>query len=241
MTTLQEAFADKRVWAGLLSRYPELRFDPQPTIDAMVVGFLRQHDVFVAPVGSNINASPVMSGVMGGLGGPMAVGMNQALTAQVKGAALQEWTSWKQWTLSHSDWPEFKAKFDSEYQSSIDRVNLRLSEPDIQDCIITLKQEALRNDRIMTVGLPVGILLAGIFLAVIGAMQQNSTTVQPNTEKQTPVVSAVAERCRQQAQKAGEEGGNQYFAGTRVDTDQWAKLIFQRPDGSQWETDYACE
>ena len=141
MTTLQEAFANKRVWAGLLSRFPELRFDPQPTIDAMVVVFLRQHDVFVTPVGSNINASPVMSGVMGGLAGPMAVGMNQALTAQVKGAALQEWTSWKQWTLSHAEWPEFKAKFDSEYQSSIDRVNLRLSEPDIQDCIIGLNQE----------------------------------------------------------------------------------------------------
>jgi len=241
VTTLQEAFANKRVWAGLLSRFPELRFDPQPTIDAMVVVFLRQHDVFVTPVGSNINASPVMSGVMGGLAGPMAVGMNQALTAQVKGAALQEWTSWKQWTLSHADWPKFKAKFDSEYQSSIDRVNLRLSEPDIQDCIIALEREAIRTDKIMTVGLPVGILLGGIFLAVVAAMQPISTTVQPTTEKQTPVVSEAAERCRLQAQKGGEEGGHQWFVGTRADTDQFAKLIFQRPDGSQYELDYGCE
>ena len=241
MTTLEEAFADKRVWAGLLSRFPELRFDPQPTIDAMVVVFLRQHDVFVTPVGSNINASPVMSGVMGGLAGPMAVGMNQALTAQVKGAALQEWTSWKQWTLSHADWPEFKAKFDGEYQSSINRVNLRLSEPDVQDCIIALKQQAKRTDRIITIGIPVWILLGGIFLTVVATMQQSSNTVKPTTESQATVVSEAAERCRLQAQKGGEEGGHQYFVGTRADTKQFAKLIFQRPDGSQWETDYACE
>ena len=136
---------------------------------------------------------------------------------------------------------EFKAKFDSEYQSSIDRVNLRLSEPDIQDCIIGLNQEAIRTDRIMTVGLPVGILLGGIFLAVVAAMQPISTTVQPTTEKQVQVVSEAAERCRLQAQKGGEEGGHQWFVGTRADTDQFAKLIFQRPDGSQYELDYGCE
>jgi hypothetical protein len=242
VVTLQEAFECPPVWAGLVSRYPELHFDPRPTIDELVVVFLRQHDVFVKPVGSNINASPIMSGVMGGLGGPMAVGMNQALTAQAKGVALQEWTSWKQWTLNHDDWPEFSAKVDRRYKSSIKRVTQRLSEADIQECIKTLKEEYARS-KIIKLSL---FLLAGIFLAVNLALQQYSNTVkptkeQPSTVKQAPVASAAAQRCREQAQKAGEEGGNQYFAGARADTDQWAKLVFEKPDGTQWETDYGCE
>ena len=109
------------------------------SVDEVVSSFLRKHDVFVTPVGSNISASPLTSGLMGGLGGPMAVGMNQALTAQTKGAALQEWTSWKQWALSHQDFKEYKQKAEARAEKCNSRFNLWYDSQEAKDIISSFK------------------------------------------------------------------------------------------------------
>jgi hypothetical protein len=114
------------------------------SLDAVISGFLRKHDVFVTPVGSNISSSRVMSGVMGGLGGPLAVGMNQALTAQVKGAALQEWTSWKQWALSHQDFKEYKQNAETRIEKCNSRFILWCNSQEGK-IIISAQQKAIKN------------------------------------------------------------------------------------------------
>jgi hypothetical protein len=50
-----------------------------------------------------------------------------------------------------------------------------------------------------------------------------------------------AHRCRMQAQRAGEMGGNPNFYSTWVVDEKSAKLIFKAPNGRQWETLYFCD
>jgi len=111
------------------------------SVDAVISSFLREHDVFVTPVGSNISPSRVMSGVMVGLGGPLLVGMNQALTAQVKGAALQEWTSWKQWALSHQDFKEYNQNAKTRIEKCNSEFNLWCNSQEAKDIISSQRIE----------------------------------------------------------------------------------------------------
>lgn len=240
MTTLQEAIEDSRLWAQLVRRYPELRHSPMPAIDAMVVEFLRQHDVFVKPVGSNVNASPGMNAMMGAVGGPMAVGAAQALTAQSKGIALQEWTSWKQWTLSHPEWPEFKSEIETRHQLEIDRVSERISDPGIQEFIAEHQLKALRNAKIIFFGFLLGIPALGVLLNIASVIQQAPPSIHQGTEQKTQTVSVAAEQCRQKVIASGAGADHQYFAGVKADTDKSAYLVFQRPDGTRWEAAYYC-
>ena len=117
------------------------------SVDDVVSSFLRKHDVFVTPVGSNISASPLTSGLMGSLGGPMAVGMNQALTAQTKGAALQEWTSWKQWALSHPDFKEYKQKAEARAEKYNSEFNAWYDSQEAKDIISAQKKEQKKESR----------------------------------------------------------------------------------------------
>lgn len=67
--------------------------------------------------------------LVGGLAGPFAIGMQQGLRAQEKAAAAQEWTSWKQWTLSHVDFPVFKEMHIGPSRNHNNEVDKRLSDP----------------------------------------------------------------------------------------------------------------
>ena len=85
------------------------RVESTPALDSIVCEFLKEHDVHVTPVASNIQPSRLTNAAMGAIS-PYAVAANTAVTQQQKAAALQEWTTWKQWALSHSDFPAFKEK-----------------------------------------------------------------------------------------------------------------------------------
>lgn len=240
MTTLQEAIEDSRLWALLVKRYPELGHRPMPSIDSMVVDFLRHHDVFAKPVSSNINASPAMNAIMGAVGGPMAVGANQALTAQSKGAALQEWTSWKQWTLSHPDWPEFRAEIEAKYQEGIDRAADIVNTVEAQNIINEYKKKALKARIRIGFSLLFGIPVAAIILAYLGSSKLEPSNVESRPDIDTQAVSEAAEQCRQKVIASGAGADHQYFAGVKADTDKSAYLVFQRPDGTGWEAAYYC-
>ena len=85
------------------------RVETTPALDKIVCEFLKEHDVHVVPVASNIQPSRLTNAALSAID-PYAAAGNTALTQQKKAAALQEWTSWKQWALSHQDFPAFKDK-----------------------------------------------------------------------------------------------------------------------------------
>jgi hypothetical protein len=242
MESLQKAQENKRVWEELTKKYPELRHRPMPSIDTIVVAFLRKHEVFVNPVSSNINASSGMNAVMGAVGGPAAVGINQALTAQQKSAALQEWTSWKQWTLSHAEWPSFSSEYKQEYEEEITRATNRLGDPEVQMFLTSLMKAEVKRDKKVSVELIIGLVVTlSFFIAYVTKEQEKTPSDATGVEKTSSQTPEAVERCRLQAQKGGEEGGNPWFVGTRADTNKTAFLVFQKPDGTRWETSWGCE
>lgn len=88
--------------------FPELTIKNLPAIDDLVMLFLAEHDVHVTPPGGRDVAGDAFRGAITGamgaeVGGLMHIEKNQRATAK-----QQEWTSWKQWALSHADWKSFK-------------------------------------------------------------------------------------------------------------------------------------
>lgn len=92
--------------------------DPYPNVDQMVVLFLRGHDVDVRPP-SGTKAGDAVAGAFFGAFGPAASFAGSHLRQQETIAALQEWTSWKQWALGHSDWPAFKEKIRHDHEENL--------------------------------------------------------------------------------------------------------------------------
>ena len=56
----------------------------------------------------NSRAGGAIAGAITGALGPDVGGDAFLIQGQNKQTNLQEWTSWKQWALSHKDFPEFK-------------------------------------------------------------------------------------------------------------------------------------
>jgi len=75
--------------------------------DVAVVAFLKSKGVDVEPPAPPSRLSSGINGVITGTAGPLAGAAGFALSAQEKNAKLQEWTSWKQWAIGHSEWPQF--------------------------------------------------------------------------------------------------------------------------------------
>lgn len=155
-------------------KYPaDVLLPPLPSLDEIVVEFLRRHDVSVSPVSSKTGPSPLANAAMGAMG-PAYVAANTHLTQQQKSAALQEWTSWKQWALSHREFPEFKAEVNQRYQHKKQRVDRFLS--DNYDSLTEyLAQHASavsdRNRIIIMVASRVAILALASCVAVFVASQ----------------------------------------------------------------------
>ena len=103
-----------------------------PPLDWVVVKFLEEHDVQAKPVSMGdprTGGQRAADALVGGLAGPFAVAMQTGLRGQEKAVAAQEWTSWKQWALSHADFPAFKDKHIGAAQRHNEEVERRLTDP----------------------------------------------------------------------------------------------------------------
>jgi len=144
----EEELIDCQAAWKLLSRRPQ-EIPQRPGTDAIMSAFLRLYDINIRPPkkpaepilpSRDRTGSALMGGAMGALGGPMAVGisshLNQQQEAAVKAemlgrytaamseysAALQEWTTWKQWALGHNDWERFYEECIGGWQDSCEEI-----------------------------------------------------------------------------------------------------------------------
>lgn len=111
--------------------HPDLVEQEVPPLDWVVVKFLEEHDVQVKPVSMGdprTGGERAADALVGGLAGPFAVAMQTGLRGQEKAVAAQEWTSWKQWALSHADFPAFKEKHIGAARKHNEVVEQRLSD-----------------------------------------------------------------------------------------------------------------
>jgi hypothetical protein len=177
--------------------YPAFPDAPRPsrkfTIDELVCTFLALHDVEVVPVGADIQMSRGEAALMGaafGLTGPaawdtMATGAQMKQDARI--AARQEWNSWKQWALSHADWPAFKEKANSDYEKANEAAEAWKSDSVNQGRFKELVQQGLdaemqegRSFVQMTI-IGVGLIVAGAVSLVIVDALSKPTVRQDST------------------------------------------------------------
>jgi len=108
---------------------PELRKDPLVGLDVIVVEFLKLHDVEARPPKNTSRRDGAIAGAITGMAGADVGGDAFLIQGQAKQTQLQEWTSWKQWALSHNDFPEFKKNFNGEAEAKNKEIDKKLVEP----------------------------------------------------------------------------------------------------------------
>ena len=111
-----------------------------PSLDEVIVEFLKKFEVFVKPISSgkrNIGES-AMSGAIGGMLGADVGGDAFMISGQKKQTAVQEWTQWKQWTLDHKDFESFRSEKIDKVKAHNEKI---LSDPKIQKDLENLFKE----------------------------------------------------------------------------------------------------
>ena len=154
--------------------YLDFGFKIVPSLDSVVVEFLKKYEVFVKPMTSGTRdvkgdiASGVITGVLGADVGMDAYGV----TGQKKQTEVQEWTQWKQWALNHKDFEDFRVEKIELPKAHNLQVLEKLKNPQIQKELEPLMEEfrefeqnQLRKDNRM--GFTKFIFLAFIFVVFI--------------------------------------------------------------------------
>ena len=98
--------------------FPEFKaLGARPSLDSIVVAFLEKYEVYVTPATTSDRrtggeaASDAFFGAMSGATGNHEYAADAAIIRnQAKGAAVQEWTQWKQWALDHKDFEAFRTE-----------------------------------------------------------------------------------------------------------------------------------
>ena len=145
------------------------------TLDQIVVSFLTLHDVSVRPVnfsqGSNVSAALIAATY-----GPLMMSQNAMMKGQAKAASLQEWTSWKQWALSHPDFQAFKEGDMVDFKNELARINDYVNSPEGAAFIASIEAErkaSLASEQIVMRWLLLSMVVIGFgayaYVAIHGA------------------------------------------------------------------------
>ena len=115
--------------ARILRDHPELKKVPVMPVDQIVVEFLKLHDVAARPPKNTSRIDGAIAGAITGAFGADVGGDAFLIQGQKTQTQQQEWTSWKQWALSHKDFPEYKAKFNGEAEAKNKEIDKTLADP----------------------------------------------------------------------------------------------------------------
>ena len=102
-------------------------------IDDVVVEFLKIHEVEARPPKNTSRRDGAIAGAITGMAGADVGGDAFLIQGQNKQTQLQEWTSWKQWSLSHKDFAEFKNKLNADAISKNAEIEKKLYAPEFVD------------------------------------------------------------------------------------------------------------
>ncbi len=92
-------------------RFPSLRKLPTPSLDNLIIAFLKKYDVDVQPLTSKKAQQAKENWVDTSItlmAGPSLGYEATEVTKLKQQTKIQEWTQWKQWALDHNDFPAFK-------------------------------------------------------------------------------------------------------------------------------------
>lgn len=144
---------DRNVFSSMAIQLPTQPAPPntrKATLDEIIVAYLYKfHHIEAVPASSNTGPSAGTNAAMFLAGGPLATGINEALTRQKGGAALQEWLHYKTFAMGQ---PDFAAYRDScwaktkdaerEYAVKMMAYHKEMARPEV---VAALDEQAARN------------------------------------------------------------------------------------------------
>ena len=159
--------------ARILRDHPELKKVPVMPVDQIVVEFLKLHDVAARPPKNTSRRDGAIAGAITGAFGADVGGDAFLIQGQKTQTQQQEWTSWKQWALSHKDYPEFKNKLTGEATTKNKIIDEKLCEPEfvkkwesffkesaVKEAERKTKANILRGRAMLVIGLIIGAVVA---------------------------------------------------------------------------------
>ena len=145
---------------------PELKKKAQPSLNTVIVLFLKKYEVYVKPrttakVTSGDITSGAVAGAIGGLAGADVGGDAVIIGGQKKQTEVQEWTQWKQWALNHKDFPKFQTDLLNKIDKFNKNIDKKLNDPEYQKSELNpLIEKKEKNDKLIN-------RLVLIFLALV--------------------------------------------------------------------------
>ena len=156
---------------------PEFNLKAVPSLDGVVVEFLKKYEVYVQPPKNRNVAQGAITGAVTGLAGADVGGDMAIIQGQNKQTKLQEWTSWKQWALDHKDFPKFQTDFFNEVDEYNKNIDKKLEDPEVQKELDKLFTEEAKMKRIFN------ILFAILIPSLVGGIVFISTFQSYNNEQ----------------------------------------------------------
>ena len=169
---------------------PELQKVPIVGLDEIVVEFLKLHDVNVSPPKKKSGLKEgAKAAAIGAVAGLDFAGDAIIIEGQKDQTIKQEWTSWKQWALSHKDFPEFKTKFNSEAEAKNRKIDKALADPIFIEKWETYfkkaREEEFVKNKKATKKRAIGLIALLAFLGtVIGVTRSPEESFNKNIAKQ---------------------------------------------------------
>jgi hypothetical protein len=159
---------------------------PFPNTDQLVILFLKEHDVDARPPAGTASGD-ALSGAFFGAMGPAASFAGSHLRQQEKIAAMQEWTSWKQWAIGHADWPAFKDRLKQDYNANQALINEAVRsasfQADYSEYKLREKKEAGNNTALAILAAGLLVIASTVFNLLQNPIERRST---PELKNSTP-------------------------------------------------------
>tara|TARA_B100000886_G_C20299346_1_gene438995 strand:- start:40 stop:615 length:576 start_codon:yes stop_codon:yes gene_type:complete len=161
-------------------KIPELRLEPKPTLDEIICAFLETFEVYVKPITTRTRniAGSAVSGAITGMAGADVGGDAYLIQGQNKQTAIQEWTKWKQWALSHPDFLDYKQEILFKYEDRAYEVNELIKTPEMKEKIAECKKQFHKEKKeekklvfialSLLLGIPLAVALVFSSIASIG-------------------------------------------------------------------------
>ena len=161
-------------------KIPELRLEPKPTLDEIICAFLETFEVYAKPTTTRTRniAGSAVSGAITGLAGADVGGDAYLIQGQNKQTAIQEWTKWKQWALSHPDFLDYKQEILFRYEDRAYEVNELIKTPEMKERIAECKKQFHKEKKeekklvfialSLLLGIPLAVALVFSSIASIG-------------------------------------------------------------------------
>jgi len=163
--------------------------------DDLIVEFLAQHGVDAKPPGNPSRGKNALMGAVVGAN-PLVGGMLHVVNNQIQGGAQTEWLSWKQWALSHSDWPVFweshKECLRLENEQSNPSLSPRPAREPLRYGMVTADQGHTQNLPIKNPARYIPAAVAGLLIMAIAQRYFGSPDARQAKEPATTAVQSFA-------------------------------------------------